>query len=514
MAKITFLSVKDDVPAEGYWDQGFLKDMLSELGDSDRHIFVIPGKNQYDVVDEINEKLNEHEKILVFITSDEECNFDVYKLKHPNMIIYNQCGCGGFMFPLGYPTGTREMLKEIGLQEKKMDYFFAGQNTHVRRNLLIRELSKLKNGEIHLTDGFAKGIGRMEYLRGVAEARTVPCPSGAVSEESFRVYEALEAGSVPIADLISPLRSHSINYWNRLFGSAGFPTYADPSEVEKLIWQVANLQDYANSVQAWWINKKYQFKAKLEQDLDIPKPEMVAVIPVSPIPSHPDTSILEETINSIRHHTGCPIVIKFDGVRKEQEGMRKNYEEFKRRMLWKINLEYKNVLPLIFNQHHHQSGMMRFFLQQSDVPLILYVEQDTPLCTDREIDFEKCKDYIRSGESNVIRFHSEEVIPKEHEYLMIGEPENGFRKTVQWSQRPHLATKDMYEVIMALFSKETNCFIEPKLHGVVQDVWREKGMEGWDKWKIWIYHPEGGIKRSYHLDGRAGTPNMEHLDIY
>jgi hypothetical protein len=41
-------------------------------------------------------------------------------------------------------------------------------------------------------------------------------------------------------------------------------------------------------------------------------------------------------------------------------------------------------------------------------------------------------------------------------------------------------------------------FIEDKFHGVVQD-------DGWDKHKLWIYHPEGSIKRSYHLDGRAGT---------
>ena len=41
-------------------------------------------------------------------------------------------------------------------------------------------------------------------------------------------------------------------------------------------------------------------------------------------------------------------------------------------------------------------------------------------------------------------------------------------------------------------------FIEDKFHGVVQD-------DGWVKHKLWIYHPEGDIKRSYHLDGREGT---------
>lgn len=514
MPKVTYLSVKDSVPAEGYWDQCFVKDMLEGLGESDRHVFVIPGKEQYDVVDKINEELNKFKKILVIVTSDEECNFNVNKLEHPDMIVYSQCGAGGFMFPLGYTTGTRELLKEVGLVDKDIECFFAGQNTHVRRHMLIEELEKLKNVEMVTTKGFAQGLDRKEYFEKMARAKTVPCPSGAVSEESFRLYEALEAGAVPIADLISPLRSYSINYWNKLFGSAGFPTYADISDVPKLIWQSTHLQGYNNWVYAWWINKKYQFREQLRRKLDIPEHEMVAVIPVSPIPSHPDTAILEETIKSIRVHTDCPIVIKFDGVREEQEHLKPAYQEFIRRMLWKINFEYKDVLPVIFKKHQHQSGMMRTFLKQSDIPMILYVEQDTPLTPDRPIDFEKCKHYIKSGKANVIRFHFEEVIPKEHEYLMVGDVEDEMQRTVQWSQRPHLASKEMYELIMELFSDDTNCFIEDYIHGQLQNLWNEQGEKGWDKWRVWIYHPEGGIKRSYHTDGRAGDTKYDDRQIW
>jgi len=75
--------------------------------------------------------------------------------------------------------------------------------------------------------------------------------------------------------------------------------------------------------------------------------------------------------------------------------------------------------------------------------------------------------------------------------------EDGFMKTIQWSQRPHLSlTKYYREVVLPACDEKT--FIEDKFHGVVQD-------DGWDKHKLWIYHPEGNIKRSYHLDGRAGT---------
>ena len=249
---------------------------------------------------------------------------------------------------------------------------------------------------------------------------------------------------------------------------------------------------------------KHQFKELLKKDLEIEKSDTVAVIPISPIKSHPDTAILEEAIKSIRAHLDCPIVLTFDGVREEQKDRNKDYQEFISRMLWKCNFEYKDVFPIIFDKHHHQSGMMRHFLNTIDVKYILYVEQDTPLTPDRDIDWEKCKDYIDSGKANVIRFHFEETIPEPHEHLMVGEVEDGFRKTVQWSQRPHLVSQDMYRVIMALFSDKTNCFIEDYIHGVLQNLWLAEGMKGWDKWKVLIYHPEGGIKRSYHTDGREG----------
>jgi len=517
MPNITHLSVKKDVPPTGYWDHAFLDDMLKGLGKSDRHVFIIPGKNQCssESIWKINAELAKHKKILVFITSDEEGLFNVEDLKHGDMIVYSQYGNGGFMFPLGYTPNTRETLKKIGYRKKDRDWFFAGQITHSRRKLCVEQLRRLKGGELVETDGFAKGLSQEDYLESLSEARTAPSPSGAVSVDSFRLYEALEAGCIPIADDMSPIRSTRSDYWHKLFGgSAPFPVFTDYNELPDLINKASHYPNYNNKVFAWWINMKFQFREQLKKDLGIEKGEMVAVVPVSPIKGHPDTSILEETIKSIRVHTDCPIVITFDGVREEQEDRRADYNEFVSRMLWKCNFEYENVLPIIFDHHSHQSGMMKHFLQSIDMPMILYVEQDTPLTPDRKIDWEKCKDYIRSGKANLIRFHFEEVIPDVHEYLMIGGVHDGFRKTVQWSQRPHLASQEIYRIAMGLFSKDSNCFIESYMHGVVQDIWREQGMKGWEKWKMFIYHPDGGIKRSYHLDGSAGESNLEELNIY
>jgi hypothetical protein len=85
--------------------------------------------------------------------------------------------------------------------------------------------------------------------------------------------------------------------------------------------------------------------------------------------------------------------------------------------------------------------------------------------------------------------------------------EDGFMKTAQWSQRPHISTVKYYkDFILDACGEKT--FIEDVVHGKIQDdiiPYDEFSNDGWEKHKLWIYHPEGNIKRSYHLDGRQGT---------
>lgn len=515
MADIKYLSVKDDVPATGYWDHEFIKDIFADIPQTDRQVVVIPGAYQWDVVDKINDELKKFDKVLVIIASDEEGKFDTRKLKHKDMVLYSQCGNGGKMFPLGYTPGTREILKDIGLLPKVVNWFFSGQITHSRRQLMAEALRPLAGGILKETDGFGKGLSKDEYLYNLTTSKTAPCSSGAVSVESFRLYEALEAGCIPIADDVSPLQSFRANYWKKLFGDVGFPTFIDYEQLPMLIDKSVSYPNMNNRVMAWWINKKHQFKSQLAHQLGVPKEEIMVIIPVSPIPGHPDTAMIEETIASIRVHLpNAPILVTMDGVRPEQEDRRGDYEEFQRRFLWKCNFEFKNVLPIIFHKHTHQSGMMRVILRNTDVPMLLYVEHDTPLTPDRPIDWDKCKDYIKSGKSNVIRFHFEAKIPKPHKHLMLGEVEDGFLKTFQWSQRPHLASTKMYKIIMELFTSESNCFIEDKAHGLLQDLVNEQGMAGWEKWKVHIYHPKGNIKRSYNLDGRKDDKKFEAEQIW
>ena len=234
------------------------------------------------------------------------------------------------------------------------------------------------------------------------------------------------------------------------------------------------------------------------------KDNITIVVVTSVLPSHPDTLILDETIFSIRSHfPENEIILQIDGLREERLESKDAYDEFKSRVLWKCLHQWKNVLPIIFDEHSHQTNMMKETIDLVQTAAMIYVEGDAPLTPDIEIDWQKCLDLLEYEKANTIRFHFEASIPVEHEHLMFG-LEDGFMKTTQWSQRPHLSlTKYYREVVLPACDERT--FIEDKFHGVVQD-------DGWDKHKLWIYHPEGSIKRSYHLDGRAGTRKFTQDD--
>jgi hypothetical protein len=196
------------------------------------------------------------------------------------------------------------------------------------------------------------------------------------------------------------------------------------------------------------------------------------------------------------HFPENEIILQIDGLREERLNRKADYDEFKSRVLWKCLHEWKNVLPIIFDEHSHQTTMMKKTIDLIQTSVMLYVEGDAPLTGDRHIHWDECLDMLEFGKANTIRFHFEASIPPDHSHLMLNKRGN-FLKTIQWSQRPHLSLVEYYRKVV-LPASDDKTFIEDKFHGVVQD-------DGWFKHKLWIYHPEGDIKRSYHLDGREGT---------
>lgn len=474
MANIFYLSVKEGTPSKGYWDMAFLEDIILPLPEGDRQVVFIPGAYQGDVIDQINQELAKFSKVLVFITSDEEGKFDQTQLQHPDMIVYRQYGYGDNLVPIGYPPQCRPQLKSIGYVENRdIKCFYSGQLNSKERMKMFSNLAWVGNSILFGTDGFSKGLKESEYYEYMSHAIYAPAPGGHVSPDSFRFYEAMEAGCCVIF--------YPRDYVRKLFGEL------PPSELPSL---------------SWWLMQKYLLRNKFRKDLGVNE-AVTFVVPTSVIPSHPSTEIIEATIKSIRYHTTAEILITIDGVRGEQLERYGDYAEYIRRLLWKCNFEWENVTPIIFPRHVHQSGMIKEVIKHIHTPLLMYVEHDTPLVTDEPIDWEVILNLVMSGEANVVRFHYEARIPQEHEYLMLPEkslPE--FIATKQWSQRPHIAKTAFYQNILQYFTEQSRCFIEDRIYG--------NCVEGnWDDWRVFIYAPQGNIKRSLNLDGRESDRKFD-----
>lgn len=235
---------------------------------------------------------------------------------------------------------------------------------------------------------------------------------------------------------------------------------------------------------------------------------ITVLIPVSPVPSHPSTEIIDQTVNSIRERLPTSeIIIMFDGIPADKMGFKTAYEQFKSKYLWEIN-NMDNVTPMVFDSHRHQSGMMREAFKLVRTPVILFSEQDTPL--HNEIPFDKLLEPITTGYINLLRFHFEAAIHPEHTHLMLdqepieilGQP---FLRTRQWSQRPHLASTQYYRDICNKYWDNEPRFIEHIMYGIVAE-----GGNNYDEHRLHIYAPEGTLVRSKHLDGRRyGAENYD-----
>lgn len=237
--------------------------------------------------------------------------------------------------------------------------------------------------------------------------------------------------------------------------------------------------------------------------------EITVVIPTSPIPSCPTTTLIEQTINSIRFHLpDVPILIQADGVRPEQEKFGERYKLYIEKLEELCSDPFKDITMIEFEEFHHQAAMMKRTLGDGEIrtPFLFYLEHDLPLLPD-PIDFVGMVRLLRAGALNQIRLHYWSQILDDHKYLMLDEKPlfmDGVPivRTVQWSQHPHLARVDFYQRLMDTFTPKCRTMIETKIYGMVQSA-------RWDDYRCGIYAPEPNLRRIHHTHGREEEPKWE-----
>jgi hypothetical protein len=200
---------------------------------------------------------------------DESSEFPVDLLHHPNMKLWVQTPLPAIKadrYPIeGYPAGTKRTHAE-----KELDIFFAGQCTHIRRVeccAAVRKILETRSGLCIPTEGFGQGMPQAEYLSIMSRSRIVPCPSGPSSPDSFRVWESLECGAVPILDSRS-LRDSTVGFWNTVLGDHPLPMIDRWENLPKKVDEIlSNFGKISRCVEYWWVTKKRTMKDWLAKDL-------------------------------------------------------------------------------------------------------------------------------------------------------------------------------------------------------------------------------------------------------
>lgn len=263
------------------WDQTMVEDLLDGRlwphgldmqwymgypNQVDGCVLLIPARYWAGHEAEISRALYRYSWVLLMVTSDEESLFGV--VTHPNMKVWRQTPRHGREYPgerlfgVGYTPHVKLLPAEP--PTKNLNCFLSGQDTHARRHECFNSLEGLRDSRVHRTAGFTQGMDPAEYIRCMAKAKVAPAPSGAVSPDSFRLWEALEAGAIPVADAVSPVDGLT-DYWTRLLGEVPFLVVEDWSQVS---WTELLADWNLDPVAEWYQGYKRRLAVQLREDLE------------------------------------------------------------------------------------------------------------------------------------------------------------------------------------------------------------------------------------------------------
>ncbi len=161
--------------------------------------------------------------------------------------------------PLAYPMPLGPFMESKDkivkpLSERKYDFSFVGQIPDTgTRDCFKRHLDQLVNESgdkfkyfIKYTDGFGNGLPSEEYIDILSESRVSLCPRGAHSYETFRFFESIMMGAIPLVEQLPRLwyyetAPHFKTPWRELDTVLSkILNFTQMPSCRKFLYQVAN----------------------------------------------------------------------------------------------------------------------------------------------------------------------------------------------------------------------------------------------------------------------------------
>ena len=196
---------------------------------------------------------------------DPNCLFSIRNYVHPMYFSHPKVTTIG----LGYKKDFKKYLTHKSAEERYNVWVFAG-TPHGDRRKMLDVFESIKPNQTHECSGFcsADALTTRGYAEMMTDAIFALCPPGQDSMDSFRVYEALEAGCIPVVLARTAKMPIYPSYWHAVVQSAGVTDVpfilADKWEncantIDRLLLDKSFIPTQ-KECQHFWINVKQKWK--------------------------------------------------------------------------------------------------------------------------------------------------------------------------------------------------------------------------------------------------------------
>ncbi len=161
--------------------------------------------------------------------------------------------------PLGYKSG----IVNKSYVNRKYKWAFTGTPHKSSRHDLLFQLSDIKPFFCHKTEKFNKQIISVEKMSEVLSSTIfIPCPNGFYHPETYRLYEALECGCIPIVE-------ETYKYFDRLFPNNPFLKINKWIDAKKILqsWESEKIKKKQKECIVWWDNYKVDLQEMVKNKI-------------------------------------------------------------------------------------------------------------------------------------------------------------------------------------------------------------------------------------------------------
>nr|WP_283626816.1 hypothetical protein [Alteromonas macleodii] len=159
----------------------------------------------------------------------------------------------------------------IRKNNRKYKWTFTGTPHKSSRHDLLFQFSDIKPFFCHKTEKFnTKIISVDEMSEILSSTEFLPCPNGFFHPETYRLYEALQCGCVPIVE-------NAYKYYERLFPDNPFIKVDKWIEAKHVItkWENERIKQKREECNTWWNQYKNQLQEFIKNKIKTPKYEVI-----------------------------------------------------------------------------------------------------------------------------------------------------------------------------------------------------------------------------------------------